>query len=273
VRDDMPQRPQGARPDDDDRPDAFVERVAATLGALPPVNPAATARILAAVEARRRERDAAGAVAVPAAAVPATADRNAADRNAAGRDVVDLDAARRRRFGMHRFTVRALAGVGLAAAVGGFMVRGLVSPAGLRVADGPAESTRTEAVASGPADARSMAAESVAPAAQGLVPVADDAYSRRAREEAAAYVVPFLLAAPDARRVSVVGDFNGWDAEASPLVRDRSGVWTTLVPMRAGRHSYAFLVDGTVWTLDPRAPRMTDPDLGTQHSVLLVGTP
>jgi 1,4-alpha-glucan branching enzyme len=92
-------------------------------------------------------------------------------------------------------------------------------------------------------------------------------------EESVLHEVPFMLAAPDARRVSVVGDFNGWDGKATPLVRDRSGVWTTLVAMPAGRHAYAFLVDDTVLTLDPRAPRTTDPDLGTQHSVLLVGAP
>ena len=255
MRDDMN---QGTRPNEqpDDEPrDAVIDRVAATLGALPPVNPAATARILAAVEARRQERAASPAALHSAPAAPAT-------------DVVDLDAARRERrgasWGVHRYTVRALAGVGLAAAVGGFMVRGLVAPGGLRVADAPADTAPMVAVASGDAP------ES---AAQGIVPVANDALTRRLMEESARYEVPFLLAAPGARRVSVVGDFNGWDPAATPLVQDRSGVWTTLVPMRAGRHSYAFLVDDGVWTLDPRAPRATDPDLGTQHSVLLVGAP
>jgi 1,4-alpha-glucan branching enzyme len=71
-----------------------------------------------------------------------------------------------------------------------------------------------------------------------------------------------------------VGDFNGWDATSTPLHRDpATGVWTTLVPMPAGRHTYAFIVNDSVWTLDPRAARATDRDLGTQHSVLLVGAP
>ncbi|MFU8815837.1 MAG: 1,4-alpha-glucan branching protein GlgB [Pseudomonadales bacterium] len=35
----------------------------------------------------------------------------------------------------------------------------------------------------------------------------------------------FAVWAPNARRVSVIGDFNGWDPEAHPLEPDHSGVW------------------------------------------------
>jgi hypothetical protein len=34
---------------------------------------------------------------------------------------------------------------------------------------------------------------------------------------------------------------------------------------------YAFLVDDTVWTLDPRAPKTKDADYGAEQSVLIVG--
>jgi hypothetical protein len=248
VRDDMTRGAHGAPQPDDDQHDAFVERVAATLGTLPPADPAATARILAAVEARRRERAAAAAGAAPDVPPPARAD------------VVDIGAARGRHAGVHRFTVRALAGVGLAAALGGFMVRGLVAPGGLRVAERPAAES-----------APAVAAQAEPSSAPGLVPVADDAVTRRMQEEAVLHMVPFMLAAPNARRVVLVGDFNAWNAESTPLERDRNGVWTTFVPVSAGRHSYAFVVDDSVWTLDPRASQITDPDLGTRHSVLLVG--
>ena len=40
-----------------------------------------------------------------------------------------------------------------------------------------------------------------------------------------------------------------------------------------GRHVYAFLVNDSLVTLDPRAPRAEDPDLGTSGSVVLVGAP
>jgi hypothetical protein len=35
---------------------------------------------------------------------------------------------------------------------------------------------------------------------------------------------------PDAREVSLVGDFNGWDAAATPLARGEHGVWSVFLP-------------------------------------------
>jgi hypothetical protein len=84
----------------------------------------------------------------------------------------------------------------------------------------------------------------------------------------------FILDAPRATRVSLVGDFNSWDAAAVPLVRDSSsGIWTVTLPLVPGRHAYAFLVDGSTLTLDPRAPTTQDPEFGTPSSVVLVGAP
>ena len=89
-----------------------------------------------------------------------------------------------------------------------------------------------------------------------------------------AVLTQFVLDAPRASQVSLVGDFNGWDAADTPLVRDpASGIWTATVPLVPGRHTYAFMVDGVKWTLDPRAPTAQDPDFGTPSSVVLVGTP
>jgi hypothetical protein len=84
----------------------------------------------------------------------------------------------------------------------------------------------------------------------------------------------FVLDAPRASSVALVGNFNGWDAAATPLTRDpSSGIWTATVSLAAGRQVYAFMVDGSVWTLDPRAPSAQDPDFGTPSSVVLVGAP
>jgi 1,4-alpha-glucan branching enzyme len=83
-----------------------------------------------------------------------------------------------------------------------------------------------------------------------------------------------VLEAPRASRVALVGDFNAWDAAATPLARmSSSGIWTVTIPLTPGRHTYAFMVDDTAWTLDPRAPTAQDPDFGTPSSVVLVGTP
>lgn len=42
--------------------------------------------------------------------------------------------------------------------------------------------------------------------------------------------------APDARGVSLIGDFNGWDRESHPLVRGEEGVWELVLPGDALAH-------------------------------------
>lgn len=86
--------------------------------------------------------------------------------------------------------------------------------------------------------------------------------------------VQLVFRDPRARRVSVVGDFTGWDATKAVMTRDAgSGLWTATLSLPAGRHVYAFLVDDSVWVRDPRAPAAPDADFGRPGSVLLVGRP
>lgn len=83
-------------------------------------------------------------------------------------------------------------------------------------------------------------------------------------------VVEFVYVAPRASRVSVVGDFNEWDATKTPMVRaGMGGQWTVTLPLTAGRHLYAFIVDGT-WNADPSAPVAPDDGFGHSNSVKIV---
>lgn len=83
--------------------------------------------------------------------------------------------------------------------------------------------------------------------------------------------VKFVLVAPQAARVSLVGDFNRWDPAANPMERTPTGgTWTVVVPLRAGRHEYAFVVDGKQWIPDPSAPLAPVDGLGAPNSVVLV---
>ena len=84
-------------------------------------------------------------------------------------------------------------------------------------------------------------------------------------------VVQFVLVAPAAREVVLVGDFNDWDTGATPLRATASGgLWTVEVPLAPGRHRYAFVVDGEEWRPDPTAPRAPGADFGTPSSVVTV---
>ncbi len=85
-------------------------------------------------------------------------------------------------------------------------------------------------------------------------------------------VIRFVLVAPGASRVALVGDFNDWDPRAMPLRPAGDGrLWTIEVPLRAGRHEYAFVVNGRQWRVDPTAPRAVANDFGPPNSVIIVG--
>lgn len=84
-------------------------------------------------------------------------------------------------------------------------------------------------------------------------------------------VVQFVLVAPGAQTVALVGDFNDWQAGATPLRAAAAGrVWSVEVPLTAGRHRYAFVVDDDRWVPDPAAPRAAGDDFGTPSSVVTV---
>ena len=87
------------------------------------------------------------------------------------------------------------------------------------------------------------------------------------RETPVETTVRFVFVAPGAARVSVVGDFNQWNADAMPLRKLSDGTWVVDVPIDPGRYAYAFIVDGKI-EVDPVAPRATG-DFG-ENSILMV---
>ena len=85
---------------------------------------------------------------------------------------------------------------------------------------------------------------------------------------------PFLFNSRSAHTVAVVGDFNRWNAASSPMTRSADGsTWSATIPILPGRHAYGFMVDDSIFVLDPAAPKSRDADLGTDISVLMVGRP
>lgn len=91
------------------------------------------------------------------------------------------------------------------------------------------------------------------------------------RPGAGAHPVQFVLVAPEAARVTLAGDFNDWDRDATPLSRSgANGVWSVVVPLQSGRYRYVFIVDGTRWIPDAAAARGPEDDFGPS-SVVLVG--
>lgn len=141
--------------------------------------------------------------------------------------------------------VAAYVGLAAAAVLVGYVARGARSPA------------------------HQPAPAAAVPAAQSVVPVADgsDADARPLPQQ-------FVFHSRTAKRVALVGDFNGWNPRATPLARTpASALWSVTIPILPGRHGYAFMIDDSLFALDPRAPVIRDPDLGTRSSVVVVGRP
>lgn len=144
----------------------------------------------------------------------------------------------------------------LAAAALLLMVAGAGGLAGLAVSQSRGASRRAGVPADGPVSrepARTAAATT--PGA----PRAGDAV----------VLVHFAMVAPDAQQVALVGDFNGWSPTVTPL-RRAPGAWWVEVPLRAGRYTYAFLLDGRLWVPDPAAPLAPEDGFGRRNSVVVV---
>jgi hypothetical protein len=75
--------------------------------------------------------------------------------------------------------------------------------------------------------------------------------------------------APEAKQVSVCGDFNDWDPDATPLKAAKDGHWETKLILRPGRYLYKYVADGE-WLHDPNAPESVANEHGSLNSVLEV---
>ncbi len=76
--------------------------------------------------------------------------------------------------------------------------------------------------------------------------------SRRYSPKKALQPINFICVAPQARKVSIIGDFNEWRPDAHPMKRLPDGGWHLQIPLGHGHHYYLFVIDGQR-TLDARA--------------------
>jgi 1,4-alpha-glucan branching enzyme len=73
--------------------------------------------------------------------------------------------------------------------------------------------------------------------------------------------VAFRVWAPNAKSVSVVGDFDQWSERGLEMAREDNGTWYRLVPEATPGHEYRYLIEtenGTLSRIDPRALKVTN---------------
>jgi len=79
----------------------------------------------------------------------------------------------------------------------------------------------------------------------------------------------FSFNAPEAREVSLVGEFNNWDPGKHPMKSDGNGLWTKTVMLEPGIYEYKFLADEN-WTLDTQNDHSRLNCYGTMNSLITV---
>lgn len=76
----------------------------------------------------------------------------------------------------------------------------------------------------------------------------------------------FKLKLPEANSVSLVGDFNEWNAEATPMKQDKNGVWKAELKLDAGEYQFRYFVDDHYWMNDDEATKVANA-FGTDNSL------
>lgn len=73
-----------------------------------------------------------------------------------------------------------------------------------------------------------------------------------------------------AERINLVGEFNDWDTQATPLAHDRSNAdWETTIELEVGRrYRFRYLVDGKEWLNDWYADDYAENSYGSDDSVV-----
>jgi 1,4-alpha-glucan branching enzyme len=79
-------------------------------------------------------------------------------------------------------------------------------------------------------------------------------------------------AVPGAQTVHIVGEFNNWSTEKTPMKRLKNGEFTVSVDLVPGReYQFRYLVDQAIWENDWEADRYVKSDFGgCDNSVVAV---
>lgn len=78
--------------------------------------------------------------------------------------------------------------------------------------------------------------------------------------------VTFRMPAGETESAMLVGDFNGWSTDATPMERSGDSFEVT-IPLEPGEHRYRYLLDGARWENDWQADDYVPNEFGSDDSV------
>ena len=76
-------------------------------------------------------------------------------------------------------------------------------------------------------------------------------------------------AAPEAKTVEILGDFNNWKA-GGEMKKQKNGIFKAIVELEAGKeYQFRYLIDGETWENDWEADKYVSTPYGTENSVVV----
>jgi len=83
--------------------------------------------------------------------------------------------------------------------------------------------------------------------------------------------VRFTIRAQEAKQVFLVGSFNGWSKDASPMkIVDGTAVWSIDLPLQEGEYPFMYLIDGSQWVTPPSADDFVTDEFGHTNGIVIV---
>jgi len=79
------------------------------------------------------------------------------------------------------------------------------------------------------------------------------------------------IAAPNAKSVYIVGDFNNWNMHAHPMKKSREGNYTVTLELEPGReYQFRYFIDETKWENDWNADKYVKSPYGDSDNSVVV---
>lgn len=72
-----------------------------------------------------------------------------------------------------------------------------------------------------------------------------------------------------AKKIQVVGEFNGWDVKATPMEQLKNGTFKAILDLETGRsYQFKYLIDGEIWENDDYADDYVRNEFDTINSIV-----
>jgi 1,4-alpha-glucan branching enzyme len=78
-------------------------------------------------------------------------------------------------------------------------------------------------------------------------------------------------AAPEAKKVTIVGEFNEWSQSKNAMKKLKNGSFSATLDLETGKeYSYKYLIDGETWENDWEADKYTSAGIGAEENSVVV---